>query len=201
MPKKYGNHERAALFVLMRENREMRNTELTKIGIKLGPTGRAELNKAGLLHSRMEKRQYLHRITDQGVDWCEEELATVDPPAGSGPLVREVFGVLRRAVPLLRQHGIRVSEVLHPADLESLIRAAYVDLSTKPQDWVRLANLRSRLNGAGKEEVDGVLLEMARTGDVHLAPDSNRKTLTDADHTAAIRIGPEDKHLIVIEES
>ena len=35
-----------------------------------------------------------------------------------------------------------------PADLESLIRAAYQELANGPQDWVRLAKLRPKLDGA-----------------------------------------------------
>jgi hypothetical protein len=49
--------------------------------------------------------------------------------------------------------------------------------------------------------VDEVLLRMMKTGTVHLAPDSNRKMLTEADHEAAVRIGGENNHLIAIEES
>lgn len=83
--------------------------------------------------------------------------------------------------------------------LESGIRDAYEELSSKPQDWVRLADLRETLGNPDKAEMDAILLAMMRTGRVHLAPDSNRKGLTDADHAAAYRIGKEDKHLIAIE--
>jgi hypothetical protein len=83
--------------------------------------------------------------------------------------------------------------------LESTIRDAYAELSTKPQDWVRLSTLREKLGNPDKAEMDAILLAMIRTGRVHLAPDSDRKTLTDADHAAAFRIGREDKHLIAIE--
>lgn len=63
---------------------------------------------------------------------------------------------------------------------QTQITAAYLDLAKTDADWVRLA--------------------MIRTGMVHLAPDSNRKVLTDADHAAALRIGSEDKHLLAIED-
>jgi hypothetical protein len=83
--------------------------------------------------------------------------------------------------------------------LESNIRAAYSDLATKTQDWIRLSVLRERLGNPDKTEMDRLLMDMVRTGRVHLAPSSNRKALTDADHGAAIRIGGQDKHLIAIE--
>ncbi|MFC7614475.1 hypothetical protein ACFQV2_14045 [Actinokineospora soli] len=111
------------------------------------------------------------------------------------------FDVLHAVVAHVRKLGVRVADIFHPADLETLVRAVYLDLSVKPQDWVRLAKLRPRLDGAPREEVDDVLLKMVKEGVAHLAPDSNRKVLTDADHAAAIRVAGEDNHLLAIEES
>jgi hypothetical protein len=201
MPEKYDSKERAALFLLMRENREVPNTELKSLGADLGPAGRNKLNKAGLLRTQTDKRPYVHRITDEGIAWCEEEIARIEAPPRLGAEARVMFEMVRCLVPLLKERGLRLIDVFRSGDLESLIRAVYLDLSVKPQDWVRLAKLRPRLNGADKSEVDEVLLKMVRTGTVHLAPDSNRKVLTDADHAAAVRIGNEDKHLVAIEES
>lgn len=81
---------------------------------------------------------------------------------------------------------------------QDAIAAAYLELSAKDQDWVRLAKLRPLVQ-ANRADVDAELLALARTGLVHLAPDSNRKALTDTDHAAAIRVGSQDKHLIAIE--
>jgi hypothetical protein len=202
MPETFGTHETATLLVLTLENRELPNPELTSdYGIKLGKPAREKLNGAGLLKSRREGRRYVHRITEAGVDWCERELAGIEPPTRPGPLVRVVFEVVRRLVGHLRQNSVRLVDVIRPADLESLIRGAYRELSVKPQDWVRLAKLRPRLDGADQDEVDRVLLAMTRTGLVHLAPSSNRKGLTDADRDAALSIGGEAKHLVAIEES
>jgi hypothetical protein len=224
MPETYGAHETAALFVLLQENRKVPNPELRNDhGIELKPAARTKLNKAGLLVTT-ESRPLVHELTSAGVAWCEEALAAgLEPPARPGPLVRTSFTVLRLTVAGLHRRGLRLVDVIRedgteppvvegeprpappgeesPADLESMIREAYDALSTKPQDWVRLAKLRPKLNGAEKGEVDQVLLTMAKTGVVHLAPDSDRKSLTDADRAAAIRIGKEDKHLVAIEES
>jgi hypothetical protein len=184
----------------MLANRDVPNTELTnEHKIKLGPAGRDKLNKAGLLRTWKENNRLVHRITDEGTTWCEKDLAEGES-APSGPLARAYAKYLRILVQYHLQHGTLI-KALHSGDLESLIRTAYLDLSVKPQDWVRLAKLRPRLNGADKPEVDSVLLKMVKTGTVHLAPDSNRKVLTDADHAAAVRIGSEDKHLMAIEES
>ena len=202
MPKKYGVQEQAALLMIRRLNRDVLNTELTQNNVKLTVAGRNRLNKDGLLVSETQTRPFVHRITDEGVRWCENLILTIEPPSGSGALVREGFELLHRIPAALRRYGISLIDALWPGeDLESVIRAAYLELSVKPQDWVRLAKLRPKLNGAEKDEVDTVLLEMVKTGTVHLAPDSNRKVLTEDDHAAALRIAGEDNHLVAIEES
>lgn len=194
MPETYGPHERAALLVLALAGRDIPNPELVHDhGITLSAAGRAKLNDAGLLKTDTSKRPYLHSITKQGKEWSWRELAEVEAPARSGPFVRAAFEALRQMC--------RGEFKLPVADLESMIRQVYGELSIKPQDWVRLARLRPKLDGADRTDVDRVLLTMTKTGTVHLAPSSNRKALTAADHEAAIRIGSEDKHLLAIEES
>lgn len=201
MPEKYGPSARAALMVLMLENREIPNPELvSQHKVRLSPADRGRLNEDGLLQTSKDGNRYLHRITDEGIDWCMADLVEGEPPLRSAPLARVYAEVLRRLVRYHQKRGT-LAEAIGSGDLESLIRAVYLDLSVKPQDWVRLAKLRPELNGADKGEVDEVLLKMMKTGTVHLAPDSNRKVLTEADHTAAVRIGGEDKHLMAIEES
>jgi hypothetical protein len=203
MPETYGTHERAALIVLaLQENRKLSNPELRNdFGIDLRPPGRAKLKRAGLLETDETKRPFAYTITDAGVDWCERELAHIETPPRMGPLVRVAFEALRRSIRHLQHSGIRLVNVLNPSDLESLIRRAYDELKTKPQDWVRLAELRPKLGGAAKDEVDETLLAMMRTGLLHLAPDSDRRALTDDDHKAAIQIGNQAKHQVAIEES
>ncbi|SFW63389.1 hypothetical protein [Amycolatopsis australiensis] len=205
MAERYGTHERAALLLLLIEGRAIPNVEMRKDhGIELTPAGRAKLNKAGLLVTRTVGRRLVHEITPAGERWCEEALATIETPPRAGALARIGFEWLRSIAGYLREHDIRLRQVLGGSggtNLETLIRAAYRELSDEPQDWVRLAKLRPKLNGADKDEVDKVLLEMTRTGLVHLAQSANRKALTDADHAAAIRIGSEEKHLVAIEES
>lgn len=201
MAETYGAHERAALFVLALADREIPNPELVHdFGIKLSPAGRAKLVQARLLETRRDGNRIVHRITTDGIAWCRRELAAVEPPARSGPLVRAVFEVVRR----LCRGDLRLADLagpVEPADLESLIRTAYRELSQMPEDWVRLARLRPKLDGADRSEVDRTLVAMVKGGGVHLVPDSNRKALTREDHAAAIRVGSEDKHLMAIEGS
>ncbi|WP_236703753.1 hypothetical protein [Lentzea aerocolonigenes] len=177
------------------------NVELVKqYKIELSKDDRNALNNAGLLESSKEGRRLLHRITDQGVAWCTSDLMDGDAPSRIGPLARVHALVLRRIVRFVYERGF-LAEAIRSGDLESLIRQVYLDLGDGYQDWVRLAKIRPRLNGADREEVDDTMLKMVKTGYAHLVPSSNRKMLTDEDHAAAIRIGGEDKHLMAIEES
>ncbi|GAB3497432.1 hypothetical protein [Amycolatopsis cihanbeyliensis] len=202
MPKLLGNPEKAALFALILADGEVSTPELKKsYGVELRKETRESLNEAGLIRSRTEAVPHLHEITEAGRLRCEEVLASGERPLRASTLLGVLCTVIAPIAKYLRQQDIRLVDVIHPADLESRIRAVYRELSMKPRDWVRLARLRPKLNGADQEEVDRVLLAMTRTGLVHLAPDSNRKTLTEADHAAAIRIGSEYKHLVAIEES
>jgi hypothetical protein len=203
MAEKYGNPERATLLVLMLNGGELSNPDLkNKHGVELTPAGRAKLNNAGLLVSRTDKRPFVHEITSAGIDWCEQALADIETPTGKGPIVRAGFELLRRFVRYARGNGIPLVRVIEfVGGLESLIRSVYTDLADGPSDYVRLAEIRPKLNGANKDEVDQKLVEMMNGGLVDLAPDSNRRGLTDADHAAAIRVGTEDKHFMAIEES
>ncbi len=82
--------------------------------------------------------------------------------------------------------------------LEAAIRTAYTRLAPAAQDWVRLADVRPLLPTAAKTQVDRVLRRMARQPDVRVVPDENQKSLTAADHAAAVRIGEHDNHLLLI---
>lgn len=204
MADKYGSPERATLLVLMLNKGEMSNAILRKEhGVDLPPAGRDKLNKAGLLESTKVGARYFHKITRAGEDWCEQSILDVETPPRSSGLVRILFDVLRLYVGFARQNKVRLGDVIGRGDepLEDMIVRVYQELSTRPKEWVRLAQLRPKLNGAEKDEVDQTLLRMLKTELVHLSPDSDRQGLTDADHAAAIRIGKEDKHLVLIEES
>jgi hypothetical protein len=83
-------------------------------------------------------------------------------------------------------------------EVQAAICEAYLQLSVKQQDWVRLAKLRPAVPYPDAE-VTAALMLMTSSGLAHLAPDSNRKVLTDADHAAAVRVAGEENHLLAIE--
>ena len=83
-------------------------------------------------------------------------------------------------------------------DIETSIRKAYAQLADRPNTWVSLTRLRPRLGDAPRDEVDATLRRMISMPDVRLVPESNQKMLTDEDRGAAVVIGDQAKHLILI---
>ncbi|MDF2830217.1 MAG: hypothetical protein K0R01_3500, partial [Mycobacterium sp.] len=85
------------------------------------------------------------------------------------------------------------------ADVEDRIRTAYRQLARRPGSWVGLVKVRSALPDVSRDELDTALLRLYQAPGVSLIPEENQKTLTDADRSAAVRIGNKDNHLIAIE--
>lgn len=199
MPESLGNPEKAVLIALLLAGREVSGPELKRRhGVEMRKPTRERLNTAKLVESNKKGRAYVHQITERGIEECEGVLASGERSTGTPALAGVCFELFVPLVAHLRQRGLGVADVL----LESDIRRAYGELSKRPQDMVSLVDLRSKLDGAAaRDDVDRVLRAMTRTGLVHLWPSSNRKGLTDDDRAAAVRIGSEDKHLMVIEES
>ncbi|GLW24215.1 hypothetical protein Mame01_42580 [Microbispora amethystogenes] len=83
-------------------------------------------------------------------------------------------------------------------DVETSIRKAYAQLADGPNAWVSLTRLRPLLGEASRELVDAALRRMIAQPDVHLIPESNQKALSDDDRRAAVTIGDQAKHLILI---
>lgn len=85
------------------------------------------------------------------------------------------------------------------AQIERALHQTWMQLADAPQDPIRLAVIAEYMDVPNADR-DRVLLDMIRRGGVHAAPCANRKTHTQQDHDAAIRIGGEDKHLLIFEE-
>jgi hypothetical protein len=202
------NPHAAALFVLMGLSRAASNNELHEIaGFRIDGQVRRDLNDQQLVKSdRRGNAPFVHELTDKGWHRCED-LLTAELDGRSTALGKALHVVLGGLDRYLRRTNQSLKDVFQPTveitrdELEPRIRAVYSTLARDPGDFVRLVDLRSRLNGAAREDVDDVFLEMSRNRRAHFAPDSNTKMLTAADHAAAVRIGGEDNHLIVIEGS
>ncbi|MEU9687141.1 hypothetical protein [Amycolatopsis japonica] len=83
---------------------------------------------------------------------------------------------------------------------EDRIRDAVAELTRGDGGWAGITDIRNALADVDQDEVTQTLRDMARNNpNIHLAPESNRKTLQEEDHAAAIPVGGEPQHLIVIQ--
>ncbi|NUR87366.1 MAG: hypothetical protein HOY71_25070 [Nonomuraea sp.] len=195
--------ERALLLYLMALGGTASNPELKqRLGTALDGPSRLRLNKLDLVESVRPGRAFHHTLTEAGWSWCVDELSHTAPR--SDPLGRTLYGVLGLLKGYLDASDLSLAEfVLRAratgADVSQEIRSAYGKLAEAPQDWVKLARLRALLPGTPREAVDEALRELERQPGVHLAPEADQKTLTDADREAAVLVGGVAKHLLAIE--
>jgi len=87
---------------------------------------------------------------------------------------------------------------LSSEDIETLIRKAYAQLADMPNTWVSLTQLRPLLGDAPRDQVDTALRRMIALPDVRLVPWESQKSLSQADRDAAVVIGDQPKHRILI---
>jgi hypothetical protein len=197
----------SALLTLMAVAREVSNTELEELtGIRITGDSRRRLNDLGFVESSRSagNKPYVHKLTKDGKKRCRYEFAG-ERPKRPGYYGYAFFALLNSLDRFFERENREIDEVFQPAvaegDLETRILLAYHRLTPEPGDWVQLTDLRQLLNGAPREDVDGVLKTMSRDPRVTLAPNPDRKSVTAADRAASVRIGGDDNHLIAIEES
>jgi hypothetical protein len=190
--------ERASLLALMAVAREVTNAELRAMtGLVIDGDCRRTLNDRGLVESTMVGRSYVHELTDEGAVWCAAELSAPRPPRagyGGAALYAVLAGIQRH----LTRSGQVLADVLKP-DVENQVKTAYADLTRGKATEIRLADLRERLNGVPREDVDRALDALARRPGVHVRAEADQKTLTDRDHDAAVVLGDTPRHLVLIE--
>jgi hypothetical protein len=216
--------QRAVILLLMATATKVGNNELKeRFGVTITGSGRTSLNKLKLVETGKVKgygNQLFHELTEPGWARARQELTGELPKETWGraiayALAEQVHRYLDRAD--LRLYDIFVPAALAdaeegspaddapaaiidtPGDLEGRIRAAYWSLATEPNAWIGLAELRGSLTDVPKGELDEALRLLGRAADVTITPESNKKSLTDADKAAAVRIGRQDKHLIAID--
>ncbi|MBX2798695.1 MAG: hypothetical protein KTR31_13520 [Myxococcales bacterium] len=208
--------ERSALLVLMAESRVITNPDLKqRFGVELTKGSRKKLAQLGLIdvseaRSGKTKRKVLaYELTERGWGWAASEVATDRPGSGAG--TGALYAVLNGLHRYLDREGLVLAEVFGdevaeqapaepPAEsgLEQRIRTAYSELSRTEGDWVRLATLRTQLPGIARQQVDDTLKRLFRERTLHLIPNENRKDLVAADRAAAIRLGGDDMHLVMV---
>jgi len=209
--------QRAVLFALLGEARQVANPELEQlIGVRLDGAERRDLNDRRLVESTRAGRAFAHELSDAGWRWCAQELAAA--PAGRGSSLERahyrVFAVFAR---YLDAAGLSLADIVRPeadteaseaatetaeADLTACIEAGYRSLAAGSGEFVSLRELRLRvtaLTDRPRPDVDAALAAMFTAQRINLIPQSHQQALSDADREAALRIGGEYKHLISIE--
>jgi hypothetical protein len=204
--------QRAVLFALLGEARQVANPELERlIGVRLDGAERRDLNDRRLVESTRAGRAFAHELSDAGWRWCAQELAAA--PAGRGSSLERahyrVFAVFAR---YLDAAGLSLADIVRPeaeaeaaeagtaeADLTACIEDGYRSLAASSGEFVSLRELRLRLPGRPRPDVDAALAALFTAQRINLIPQSNQRALSEADRDAALRIGGEHKHLISIE--
>lgn len=205
--------ERKLVLALMTLVTEASNPDLkARYGWVVTPAIRRRLDKLGYITFRradgVPGRPYVHELTDAGWSRGHEELAA-EPPEGSQPTERLLYGIVNVVDRFMAASGSTLSDIFTPQsratatpqDLGVRITAAYEALAKKPGDPVFLRRIRERLPDVLAADFDAALLELGRRPGVHLQPETKQRVLTDADRAAAISIGGDPKHLLVIEGS
>jgi hypothetical protein len=201
--------ERAVLFALMGEAREVSNSELAeRAGFRLDGKERRRLNDRKLVDSRKVGRTYAHELTEAGWDWCVTHQSE-GPQGRASSMEGALYAVLGGLARYLEYSEQSLADVFQQRDLETpgkpgdiaeLIRAAYLRLASEPGKFVKLRELRAELSDVHRERLDSSLEGMYRAQQVNLVPQSNQQALTQADRESALRIGGEAKHMISIRQ-
>lgn len=208
--------DRAVLFALLAEARKVSNPELKDlIGFALVGEDRRRLNDRKLVESGKAGRAFAHELSDKGWRWCAVELAA--PPDGRGSSLERahslVFGVFAR---YLSASGLRLADIVSAAvpaaspasggrdagdaaGVAGRVEDGYRSLAPAPGEFVKLRELRLRLAGIPRPDLDSALTRMFAAQRINLVPQENQQALTAADRESALRLGGEDKHLISIE--
>ena len=204
--------ERAILFALLGEAREVSNPELAeRWGFTLTGKERRTLNHLKLVDSRRSGRTYAHELSDAGWRWCAQELAAGRAGLRGNPasMERALYAILSGLARHLDDTGQSLADVFgqRPAskpdspeagDIEAAVMGAYRALAAEPGEFVRLRELRERLPAILRVDLDSALERMYRTRQVNLVPQENQQVLTDADRESALRVGGEFKHMLSV---
>jgi hypothetical protein len=204
--------ESAILIVLMAEAREVLNTELQELyGLDVRKTQRDKLTERKYIASKKSGRTYALQLADEGWVRVQDDLDFKLRGAGAlGAALAALQNNLRDRVlarascanlgELFALNDIRGAESDHGSEAALRIRivGAYEALADKPHAWVSLRRLRPFFPDVPRSTMDGALAELSREDGVNIVPESNRKTLTEADVEAALDLGGQENHLLAI---
>lgn len=88
--------------------------------------------------------------------------------------------------------------IRHP-EIDAAIREVVASLPPGPTEWTSIADIREKLgNRFKRSDVDQALIDLGTSPDNYIIPVANLKALKQRDHDAAVRIGNQDAHAILI---
>jgi hypothetical protein len=192
--------DQASLFALMVVARPVTNRELRDLaGLEISAEVRRRANRrVELIATTKRGTVNTHKLTPAGKSWCESALAAGRPDGAKFP-AGVLYAVLDSVGQYLARSGTKFGEFFKP-DTEGWIRSTYTELTTRrpPGSWIKLTALRPWLEDVPRDVVDAELDRMIEQPDVHLMAELNQRSLSDADHKAAVEIGGESRHLLKI---
>ncbi|PRY54060.1 hypothetical protein [Glycomyces artemisiae] len=171
---------------------------------KVEPAAQKSLTDKGLISIDRGTKPFTYELTDPGWLAVRELLPKPAPAKISQKTARILWAVIQDFSAHMDRAKIELADIYPEPEpvaetLADRIIATYRELTGDTADWVPLLALRERLDDAVREEVDKVLAELHTLREIQLIPESNQKTLTDADRAAALWLGGESRHLIGIE--
>jgi hypothetical protein len=195
--------ERAVLFALLGEARELSNPQLeARVGFRLTGKERRTLNDRKLVDSRKAGRTYTHELSDAGWHWCAMELSA-GPKESATSMERALYAVLGGLARHLDETEQSLADIFRrrtdgAADIDELIMAAYRGLASGPGEFVKLGELRAQLTDIARSDLDSALERLYRAQQVNLVSQANQQILTEADRRCALMVGGEQKHMISV---
>jgi hypothetical protein len=182
---------------------------------------REALESAGLIKSekRGRYRNVWIEVTERGWAWAAEHLDHSLPTASpAGSLILQAW--LTRLKSFMSARSVSLAEVLGPQPMRreertsrgdaapaldydamrARIREAYFAVTGgRANTRARLCDLREKLEGIRRGELDETLKKMQREQHISLYPLDNKFEIDEADRSAAIYFGSEPRHLLWIE--
>ena len=207
--------ETCALLILLQVGQEIANADLkNERGLELKRDSRERLVKLGLVDVRKEGQRIFLGLSDGGWNRALTIIGS-EPPARSGYAGATIYAQVDALRNYLHASGLALSDFYVPPqgepepapetvvelttdDIIAQIRKAYGAIAQAPGDAVKLLRIRTALPDIGTAELDEALTVMNRADDALIFAEANQKTLTAADRAAAVTIGNQDKHLIIL---
>lgn len=186
--------------------------------LKMDVLTRGDITFTGLDYLEAEFRSFAHqKLSPQEIDEIfngiiEMGISKSDVDKILKNLLREATGISVIKEPVTQKvtkpadvpSAQTLTEPLEPEPVvkENLttntVRQAIIDLTGKPDQRLRIAELRKKLSDMPRKKVDAALREMKREGRIMLFPDEDRSKITQADKDAALKESSRTNHIIMM---